>query len=108
MPAPVLTDVAPSVWVSCCRFGESNLHSCEVMLKDMTDSKRLNTTIRQLTPTSSTHVHPDTVSTLSHLHAHIVSYLFWPELQEQQCKLPDDVAQALEVGWGSGEVCCCL
>ncbi len=28
------------------RFGEHNLHKCEVMLKDMRDSKRLNTNIK--------------------------------------------------------------
>ena len=28
------------------RFGEESLHSCEVMLKDVEDSKRINNTIR--------------------------------------------------------------
>ena len=29
------------------RFGETQLHACEVMLKDVADSKRLNTRIRE-------------------------------------------------------------
>ena len=28
------------------RFGEESLHSCEVMLKDVEDAKRINNTIR--------------------------------------------------------------
>ena len=28
------------------RFGESSMHACEVMVKDIADSKRVNTTIR--------------------------------------------------------------
>ncbi len=29
------------------RFGEANLHNCEVMLRDVNDSKKLNTKINQ-------------------------------------------------------------
>ena len=29
----------------CYRFGETDLHKCEVMLKDVADSKRLNVRI---------------------------------------------------------------
>ena len=29
------------------RFGESDLHKCEVMLKDVADSKRINTNIAE-------------------------------------------------------------
>lgn len=30
----------------CLRFGDAGLHACEVLLKDMADSKRLDTNIR--------------------------------------------------------------
>jgi hypothetical protein len=49
-------DFRPSVWcvpvcvslhvLVACRFGESGLHACEVLLKDMADSKRLDANIR--------------------------------------------------------------
>ena len=29
------------------RFGESNMHNCEVMLKDIKESKRVNTNIKK-------------------------------------------------------------
>ena len=29
----------------CIRFGDESLHSCEVMLRDLEDSKRVNTAI---------------------------------------------------------------
>lgn len=32
--------------ISIDRFGEESLHSCEVMLKDVEDAKRINNTIR--------------------------------------------------------------
>ncbi len=31
------------------RFGENELHNCEVMLKDVTDSKRINTHLQSVT-----------------------------------------------------------
>ncbi|KAH7437518.1 hypothetical protein KP509_05G076000 [Ceratopteris richardii] len=35
------------------RFGESSMHSCEIMLKDMADSKRINSNIKATTTTTS-------------------------------------------------------
>lgn len=32
------------------RFGENELHNCEVMLKDVADSKRINTNLQTVTP----------------------------------------------------------
>ena len=40
----------PVTAVPCCarRFGEASLHHCEVMIRDLADSKRGNANIRQL------------------------------------------------------------
>ena len=35
----------PVIAIICLRFGETDLHKCEVMLKDVADSKRLNVRI---------------------------------------------------------------
>lgn len=50
------------------RFGESSMRQCEVMLKDMHDSKRVTARIREQLP-----------GTL--VDASIVSHIFWPSLQ---------------------------
>lgn len=34
------------------RFGECELHNCEVMIKDVTDSKRTNTTMQSIASSS--------------------------------------------------------
>lgn len=36
----------PILTHSMLRFGDAGLHACEVLLKDMADSKRLDTNIR--------------------------------------------------------------
>lgn len=48
------------------RFGEEALHVCDVMLKDMSDSKRIND-----------HVHGDIETVVQPL---IISRMFWPEV----------------------------
>ena len=56
------------------RFGESSMHSCEVMVKDIADSKRVNTTIRDMKKKKGV-VSPDASSVLG---ATIVSRHYWP------------------------------
>ncbi|XP_017018674.1 anaphase-promoting complex subunit 2 [Drosophila kikkawai] len=65
------------------RFGESLLHSCEVMLKDVTDSKRINA-----------HIHGESnrpenqqfdISSL------IVSAQFWPSFNKESLQLPEEI-----------------
>jgi anaphase-promoting complex subunit 2 len=48
------------------RFGEEALHVCDVMLKDMADSKRIDD-----------HVHGDIQSDV---HPLIISRMFWPPI----------------------------
>lgn len=79
------------------RFGDSALQACEVMLRDVIDSKKVDSVIRQdqgLQPQSTspsaplrTAPSPDQ-STIQPLHAKILSRLFWPTLPSQSYKIP--------------------
>ncbi|XP_053674106.1 anaphase-promoting complex subunit 2-like [Anopheles nili] len=63
------------------RFGESLLHSCDVMLKDISDSKRINAHIHS--PDSGFNEElPFQVSAL------IVSSQFWPTFKKETMELP--------------------
>ncbi|XP_011291981.1 anaphase-promoting complex subunit 2 [Musca domestica] len=70
------------------RFGESLLHNCEVMLKDIADSKRINS-----------HIHSDTkyvenkqfdISSL------IISAQFWPSFNKESVELPEEIANEFQ------------
>ena len=74
------------------RFGEVPLHQCEVMLKDIGDSKRINTQLHN----------PDggceelQVAAFP-VNSVILSAQFWPQLRNETLKLPQEVTQAMEV-----------
>ncbi|EFQ99046.1 anaphase-promoting complex subunit 2 [Nannizzia gypsea CBS 118893] len=70
------------------RFGESALQACEVMLRDSLDSKRIDTVIR-------TDKGLDQGPTTD-IHAKILSRLYWPELQEQEFKIPAEITSLQE------------
>lgn len=72
------------------RFGEAPLQSCEVMLKDIQDSGRVNATIRhnQQLDLSNEAANPDATS----LNAKILSRLFWPQLQDESFTIPTVIA----------------
>lgn len=73
------------------RFGESHMHYCEVMLKDMADSRRINSNIRE----EESRLSVDEQPPLS-LSAIILSSEFWPTLKEEKLELPPVVCQAME------------
>ncbi|XP_033944599.1 anaphase-promoting complex subunit 2 [Pseudochaenichthys georgianus] len=73
------------------RFGESHMHYCEVMLKDMADSRRINSNIREEESRLSEEEQPP----LS-LSSIILSSEFWPPLKEEKLELPPVVCQAME------------
>lgn len=56
------------------RFGEISMRQCEVMIKDIDDSKRIHTNIRSTIESSSTGIEAPVVD------AAIVSHIFWPAL----------------------------
>ena len=67
------------------RFGEAALQACEVMLRDILDSRRVDTFIRKdreldLNDDSS-----------PKLHARILSHLFWPSLHSETFFIPPEV-----------------
>jgi len=56
------------------RFGELSMRACEIMLKDINDSKRTNTNIRSFLPDSV-------------VDAIMISHIFWPALQREPAAL---------------------
>lgn len=92
------------------RFGEAPLQSCEVMLKDIQDSGRLNSAIRRykkLDPseeeTNIAHAKLDMRDMRDDgdmvpegmlkpsLHAKILSRLYWPQLHHESYRVPDEI-----------------
>lgn len=61
------------------RFGEASLQGCEVMIKDLQDSKHIDARIHQVTS--------------SVMHATILSRLFWPSFQAAPLRLPGQLAE---------------
>jgi anaphase-promoting complex subunit 2 len=95
------------------RFGDSALQACEVMLKDVLDSRRVDTVIRteqhlDAGADGDTSISDDlaTKMHLTHmpppqLHAKILSRLFWPTLQDQAFKIPAEIS-ALQARYETG------
>uniref|UniRef100_A0A8C7V850 Anaphase-promoting complex subunit 2 n=1 Tax=Oncorhynchus mykiss TaxID=8022 RepID=A0A8C7V850_ONCMY len=73
------------------RFGESHMHYCEVMLKDVADSRRINTNIREEESRLGEEEQPPMALT-----AMILSSEFWPTLKEEKMELPLLASQAME------------
>ncbi|XP_029625148.1 anaphase-promoting complex subunit 2-like [Salmo trutta] len=73
------------------RFGESHMHYCEVMLKDVADSRRINTNIREEESRLGEEEQPPMA-----LSAMILSSEFWPTLKEEKMELPPLASQAME------------
>jgi anaphase-promoting complex subunit 2 len=67
------------------RFGEMSLRNCEVMIKDMDDSKRANanivSTLEESAPATATTEQEKPV-----VDAAMISHIFWPTLQNEQLK----------------------
>ncbi|KAJ9323181.1 hypothetical protein DTO027B5_8561 [Paecilomyces variotii] len=87
------------------RFGDSALQACEVMLRDIFDSKRVDAVVRndqklarrQPSPRhASPGKKPAVVKDVPQLHAKILSRFFWPNLQEQAFKIPDEIVSLQE------------
>jgi len=60
------------------RFGENSMRQCEIMIKDMDDSKRI---IANIHSTMKSKTRKDPV-----VQAAIVSHIFWPPLQKDQLR----------------------
>uniref|UniRef100_A0A4W4F9E1 Anaphase-promoting complex subunit 2 n=1 Tax=Electrophorus electricus TaxID=8005 RepID=A0A4W4F9E1_ELEEL len=73
------------------RFGESHMQYCEVMLKDVADSRRINTNISEEVARLPAEDQPPIP-----LSAMILSSEFWPQLKEEKMELPTVVSKAME------------
>ncbi len=91
------------------RFGEAPLQSCEVMIKDIQDSRRVDGVIRRnqrLDPNPQEiatakqnaqmlkqgYTNPEGLLKPS-IHAKILSRLFWPQLHSEDYRVPEDIFQ---------------
>ncbi|KAF7591640.1 hypothetical protein BBP40_001279 [Aspergillus hancockii] len=85
------------------RFGDNALQACEVMLRDIFDSRRVDAVVRNdqgLTRKSAGPITPNKERDTSmddedipELHAKILSHFFWPELQGQEFRVPEDISE---------------
>ncbi|KAK9820288.1 hypothetical protein WJX72_008627 [[Myrmecia] bisecta] len=81
------------------RFGDTNLHNCEVMIKDMADSKRIHGNIRELptnsliSPMSRGRRREPSIEPLTPI---ILSGLFWPPFQQDAISIPAQVQIMLD------------
>jgi len=93
------------------RFGESALQNCDVMIRDILESRRLDAAIRKgqgfaggepkrltATPTNAMRLggrqgeEDETAAAAGPYHARILSRLFWPSLEREHFLLPTPVA----------------
>lgn len=74
------------------RFGEAPLHQCEVMLKDLSDSKRMNTNIHNEDQQTT----PNINFKDWRVEAIIVSAQFWPQFKTETLELPENITKGLE------------
>ncbi|MBN3272417.1 ANC2 protein, partial [Polyodon spathula] len=73
------------------RFGESHLHFCEVMLKDVADSRRINSNVADEEMKL-----PEEQRSPLPLSALIMSSEFWPPLKEEKLELPAPIKEVME------------
>ena len=74
------------------RFGETSLHYCEIMLKDLAEAKRVNTNI-QSNVAAENEPNAETVRSLD---CKILSRLYWPSYKGEEMNLPAEMERALE------------
>ncbi|XP_071947983.1 anaphase-promoting complex subunit 2-like [Antedon mediterranea] len=80
------------------RFGESQLHFCEVMLKDVADSKRINANIKekQLEQEEKEESKEKTKKEEEvDFNSLILSAQFWPNLKEEKLELPEAIQKSM-------------
>ncbi|XP_057716916.1 anaphase-promoting complex subunit 2 [Corythoichthys intestinalis] len=78
------------------RFGESHMHYCEVMLKDMDDSRRINGNICEEEDEAESQEEGVESAPAPWLSAIIFSSEFWPKLKEEKMEMPPLVQHATE------------
>ena len=72
------------------RFGEATMRQCEVMIKDIDDSKRIHTNIHSTLASNPRNNGAPVVD------AAIVSHIFWPALQREEMKYHPRIKSKLD------------
>lgn len=75
-------------------IGEQALPSCEVMLRDMTDSRRVDQAIRKDQKLKADKTAPE-------FHSRILSHLFWPPLHSESFSIPPEI-ESIQARYSSG------
>lgn len=75
------------------RFGDNALQACEVMLRDIFDSRRVDAVVRNDQGMANAAEDDEDVT---ELHAKVLSHFFWPEIQGQQFKVPGEITELQE------------
>lgn len=87
------------------RFGDSALQACEVMLRDISDSRRVDAVVRNdqgfNKPPSRLNTKRTPRADIPELHTKILSRFFWPEIQEQEFKVPAEI-QSMQEQYSTG------
>lgn len=77
------------------RFGEAALQACEVMLRDILDSRRVDSFIHK---DKELHLNDESAP---ELHTRILSHLFWPSLHSETFFIPPEV-ESLQSRYSTG------
>ncbi|TDZ60786.1 Anaphase-promoting complex subunit 2 [Colletotrichum trifolii] len=75
------------------RFGENSLQNCDVMIKDIQDSRRVDSFISKSIRTGCVGGPPRRSKDLPSYHTKILSRLFWPSLDREHFILPRPVVE---------------
>lgn len=81
------------------RYGESALQACEVMLRDILDSRRLDASIHSIQ--KDQRLHGGAMSVVPALHARVLSHLFWPSLHSDSFAIPPAISK-LQASYAKG------
>lgn len=73
------------------RFGEGSLFSCEAMLKDIAESRRINTNILEQLVKKDVRLIGEFEVNAQSLKSLVLSEQFWPKLKEEKIELPDEL-----------------
>lgn len=78
------------------RFGDSSMRQCEVMIKDIDDSKRIISNIHSTIKSENVSSSDDDNDQQNVVDAAIVSHTFWPPLQKDQMKIHPRIQAGLD------------
>lgn len=85
---PKVEDVMITLELLKLKFGERELQSLEVMVKDINDSRRVN---------NSLHVAGRAKKLFTRFNASILSRLFWPTFRDTELRLPSDIVRQFDI-----------